>query len=201
MLGVIWLVMGGGLSMAAPLKAQQILVLGDSVSAGYGLASSQGWVSLLERKLSGKANVINASVSGETSAGGKSRLPALLVKHQPTIVLIELGGNDALRGLALSATQHNLTEMIRAAQATQAKVLLIGMQVPPNYGKAYTAQFQRLFLDVARAEKIPVVPFLLAALAGQRDAFQADGIHPIAAAQPRLLDTVWPQLRPLLDQK
>jgi len=184
-----------------------VLVLGDSLSAQYGLQRGQGWVPLLEQRLAQHkmaARVVNASISGDTTAGGRARLPGLLAQHKPAVVVIELGGNDALRGFPLEATEDNLTQMTRAAQAAGAKVLLIGMQVPPNYGTDYTRRFEALFGQVAHATHAARVPFLLAGVADAPDAanlFQADRIHPTAAAQPRMLDNVWPALRKLLDSK
>ena len=191
---------------AAPKAAKSavILVLGDSLSAEYGLPRGSGWVALLEKQLAAdkiSASVVNASVSGETTSGGRSRLPALLKQHKPSVVVIELGGNDALRGLPLQSTQGNLDAMVRAARDAGAKVLLVGMQVPPNYGSGYTRQFEQLFSKVAQEQKVPLVPFLLAGIGDAADSaqwFQADRIHPTAKAQPRMLDNVWPQLSKLL---
>ena len=189
---------------AKPARAPVILVLGDSLSAEYGLPRGSGWVALLEKKLAQEkipASVVNASVSGETTSGGRARLPALLTQHRPSVVVIELGGNDALRGLALQHTEENLVAMVQAAQQAGAKVLLVGMQVPPNYGAAYTQRFAALFPKVARAHKAALVPFLLAGVADGPDPtamFQPDRIHPNAQAQPRLLANVWPQLVKLL---
>ncbi len=182
----------------------KILVVGDSLSAEYGIARGSGWVALLEKKLAGlKSNsvVINASISGDTSSGGRSRLPTLLNQHKPSVVIIELGGNDALRGLPLSSTRENLRAMIHAAKAASAQVLLLGMQVPPNYGRRYTEDFAALFTDLAREEKIAVVPFLLKGVAdipSAENLFQADRIHPKEAAHPIMLNNVWPALRKLI---
>ncbi len=179
-------------------------MVGDSLSAEYGIARGSGWVALLARRLQEQkrtVEVVNASISGDTTAGGRARLPALLQQHRPSHVLIELGGNDALRGMPLAHTRDNLLAMVRAAKAGGAKVLLIGMQVPPNYGGAYTRGFAAVFEEVAKAEKVPLVPFLLAGFAERPDAeswFQPDRIHPLAKAHPLMLDTVWPLLRPLL---
>ena len=191
-----------------PAQAQgagrRILVLGDSLSAEYGLARGSGWVALLEQRLARDKlawQVINASISGETTSGGRSRLPTLLQQHKPQVVILELGGNDALRGLPLAMTQANLAEMARAAKAAGARVLVAGMAVPPNYGKAYGEGLLALFGTVARKEGAALVPFLLAGVADAPDAetwFQADRIHPKAEAHPRILDNVWPVLRPLL---
>jgi acyl-CoA thioesterase-1 len=181
-----------------------VLIVGDSLSAEYGIARGSGWVALLEQRLKRQkiaATVVNASISGETSSGGRSRLPALLLQHKPAVVVIELGGNDALRGLPLSMTQANLSEMARAAKAAGARVLIVGMQVPPNYGRKYGEDFFALFASVAKAEGAALVPFLLDGVANVPNAetlFQADRIHPTAEAQARMLDNVWPVLRPLL---
>jgi acyl-CoA thioesterase I len=200
-----------GISVAAtaflPVWAQgtrPLLVLGDSLSAEYGLQRGQGWVALLEARLLKEkvaVKVVNASISGDTTSGGRSRLPALLKAHQPSVVVIELGGNDALRGLPLQATQDNLSAMAAAAKATGAKVLIAGMAVPPNYGRQYGQDFINLFGTVARAQGAALVPFLLAGVADGADAeamFQPDRIHPKAEAHPRMLDNVWPMLMPLL---
>ena len=183
-----------------------VLVVGDSLSAEYGLARGSGWVALLEQRLAEqKLNVgvvvVNASISGDTTSGGRSRLPELLARHRPTHVILELGGNDALRGLPLSLTQGNLSEMARAARAAGAKVLLVGMQVPPNYGRKYADDFAALFASVAKAEGAALVPFLLKGVADGPQAealFQADRIHPNAQAQATMLDNVWLALKPLL---
>ena len=181
-----------------------ILIVGDSLSAEYGLRRGTGWVALLERKLVSEklvARVVNASISGDTTSGGQSRLAGLLKLHQPTHVVIELGGNDALRGLPLQMTQDNLDKMTRAAQEAGAKVLLVGMQVPPNYGADYARRFESLFATVARERKAGLVPFLLKGVADVPDAlrlFQPDRIHPREEAQPVMLANVWPELRKLL---
>ena len=194
-------------AFALPLQAAEkdtILIVGDSLSAEYGLKRGTGWVALLEKQLAGEkkpAKVVNASISGDTTSGGRSRFAPLLAKHKPTIVVIELGGNDALRGLPLDMTEANLTAMTQAAKKAGAKVLLLGMQVPPNYGGAYGATFSRLFSKVAKAEKVALMPFFLAGVADVDDAaaqFQADRIHPNAQAQPKMLANVWPELRKLL---
>ena len=181
-----------------------ILVLGDSISAEYGIARGSGWVALLEQRLAREqiaARVLNASVSGDTTAGGRSRLPALLKAHRPAVVVIELGGNDALRGLSLEMTEANLTAMTHAAQAAGAKVLLAGMQMPPNYGADFGRRFFALYPQVAKAQRAALVPFLLKGVADGDHAqalFQPDRIHPTAAAHPIILDNVWPELRRLL---
>ena len=181
-----------------------ILVLGDSLSAEYGLARGTGWVALLEKQLAQHklaATVVNASVSGETTSGGRSRLAALLAQHKPSHVVIELGGNDALRGLPLKNTEENLTWMTQTAQKAGAKVLLVGMQVPPNYGTDYANKFAGLFTSVAQAHKAAVVPFFLKGVADGPDPtrlFQPDRIHPRAEAHPQMLANVWPELKKLL---
>jgi acyl-CoA thioesterase I len=181
-----------------------ILIVGDSLSAEYGLKRGTGWVPLLEKQLAADkktAKVINASISGDTSSGGRSRIGALLTTHKPTVVVIELGGNDALRGLPLDMTEANLTAMTQAAKKAGAKVLLLGMMVPPNYGGAYGATFAGLFSKVAKAEKVALMPFFLAGVADVPDVaaqFQADRIHPNEQAQPKMLANVWPELKKLL---
>ena len=181
-----------------------ILVVGDSLSAEYGLKRGTGWVALLEKKLALekiKAKVVNASISGDTTSGGRSRLAALLKAQQPSIVVIELGGNDALRGLPLSMTQDNLTAMTAAAQSAKAKVLLLGMQLPPNYGADYSAKFVASYAAVAKEKNAALVPFFLAGVADAADPlklFQADRIHPTEAAHPTMLANVWPALQKLL---
>lgn len=196
--------MGSFMRVSQAASPAPILVLGDSISAEYGLARGTGWVALLERKLAAeKINrpVINASISGDTTSGGRSRLAALLAQHQPGVVIIELGGNDALRGLPLSMTTDNLGWMTQAAQKAGAKVLLLGMQVPPNYGADYGRRFAGMFTSVAQAHQAAVVPFLLKGVADGPDAlklFQPDRIHPVQAAHPTLLGNVWPELKKLL---
>jgi acyl-CoA thioesterase-1 len=181
-----------------------ILVVGDSLSAEYGLQRGRGWVALLEQRLAREkidAKVVNASVSGDTTSGGRSRLPALLAQHRPSHVIVELGGNDALRGLPLAMTQDNLNTMVRAAQAAGARVVVVGMQVPPNYGRRYGDDFAALFVRVAKATGAALVPFLLKGVADIADAesmFQPDRIHPNEAAHPVMLANVWPVLAPLL---
>ena len=199
---------GAGLSGAAtpppPAIPRTILVLGDSLSAEYGLKRGSGWVALLELRLARErksAKVINASISGDTSSGGRSRLSALLALHHPTHVIIELGGNDALRGLPLQSTQDNLNQMTQAAQKAGAKVLLIGMQVPPNYGQDYGKRFSNIYPTVARKNNAALVPFFLKGVADTPDAtrlFQSDRIHPTEQAHPIMLDNVWPELKKLL---
>jgi acyl-CoA thioesterase I len=185
----------------AGASAKTILVLGDSLSAEYGLKRGSGWVALLELRLVREgqiAQIINASISGETTSGGRSRLPALLARHRPSHVIIELGANDALRGLPLQATQDNLSQMTQAAQQAGARVLLVGMEMPPNYGQDYAQRFAALYRSVAQARKIALVPFLLKGVADTPDAarlFQSDRIHPTEKAQPFMLDNVWPELK------
>lgn len=199
---------GLGTVCALPLGAQSsaktILVMGDSLSAEYGLARGTGWVALLATRLAQAKSpytVVNASISGDTTSGGRSRLAALLKQHQPAIVVIELGGNDALRGLPLDMTADNLNAMTQAARAAGAQVLLLGMQMPPNYGADYGKRFAELYAKVAAAHKAALVPFFLKGIADDTDPlrwFQADRIHPLASAHPRLLDNVWPTLAKLL---
>ncbi len=188
-------------SGAALAKSSQILVVGDSLSAGYGLATGEGWVDLLTKKLGKEkipAAVVNASISGDTTAGGLSRLPALLAKHKPTHVVIELGGNDGLRGSPVATAKANLLKMAELSKASGAKVLILGMQMPPNFGPNYTAQFEAMYVDVAKSVNAGLVPTLLGKIGADLTKFQPDRIHPTAAAQPALLDTVWPALVKLL---
>ncbi len=187
-----------------PPRAAKVLVLGDSLSAEYGIKRGTGWVALMEKRIVADklaATVVNASISGDTTSGGRSRLPALLAQHQPTVVVIELGGNDALRGLPLTMTQDNLLAMTKAAQASGAKVLLAGMQVPPNYGQDYTKRFSDIFVTVAQSTHAALVPFLLKGVADAPNAaalFQADRIHPKEEAHPTILNTMWPPIKNLL---
>ena len=192
-------------SFTARAKTQAtLLVVGDSLSAEYGLKRGTGWVALLDKRLrdEGKAiTVVNASISGDTTSGGLSRLPPLLAQHKPQMVLIELGGNDALRGLPLKTSQDNLESMVKAAQNQGAKVLLLGMQVPPNYGPQYAAEFSAMYAEVAKRHKVGLVPFFLKGVADADNAdslFQSDRIHPVEAAHPIMLGNVWPALRKLL---
>jgi acyl-CoA thioesterase I len=186
---------------AAYSASKTILVLGDSLSAEYGLIRGTGWVPLLIERLKTEkrdANVVNASISGETTSGGKSRLPALLEKHRPDIVIIELGANDGLRGLSIAATEKNLRDMIEMTKKSDAKVLLAGMQIPPNYGTDYTRRFTAMYPKLSKELKVALVPFLMENFAHQPAMFQADRIHPTSEAQPIILDNVWPHLKPLL---
>ncbi len=209
----LWLATLGMSASHAPLWAQsappfigaRLLVVGDSMSAEYGLPRGSGWVSLLTAQLSAHSppiTVVNASVSGETTSGGKSRLPVLLKQHQPTLVILQLGGNDALRGLPLEMTEKNLQAMSQASKASGAKVLVVGMQVPPNYGRSYSERFARIFTTVAETEKIRRVPFLLQGIADDPQSsaalFQADRIHPNEKAQPKMLANVWAALKLML---
>lgn len=190
-------------SAAAHAEAPVILVFGDSISAGYGLAPEQGWVELLKTRLKTQGygyQVVNASVSGETTEGGLARLPRALSLHHPKIVILELGGNDGLRALPIPDIRSDLSRMIDLSAAAGARVLLLGMRIPPNYGAAYTAQFRQVYADLAEARHLSTVPFLLDGIALNADLMQADGIHPNAAGQPRLLENVWPALMPLLQQ-
>ncbi len=179
-----------------------ILVLGDSLSAGYGIQTEQGWVHLLQQRIDAKQlpyQVVNASVSGDTTSSALARLPKALAEHQPQIVIVELGGNDGLRALPLFTIKRNLNEIIERIQAYDAQVLLLGVRLPPNYGPAYTEQFQQLFIDVAEDNDVPIVPLFLLNIAENRDLMQDDGIHPTAKAQPIMLDNVWKELEPLID--
>ncbi|NLU02011.1 MAG: arylesterase [Pseudomonas lundensis] len=187
--------------MAQYAAAGTILIVGDSISAGFGLDTRLGWVSLLEQRLEREGHddrVINASISGDTSAGGQARLPALLTEHKPDVVIVELGGNDGLRGQPPAQLQQNLAAMIDAAKTAGAKVLLLGMQLPPNYGPRYTEAFAGVYTQLADEKQIALVPFFLEGVGGHPELMQADGLHPAAAAQQRLLDNVWPALKPLL---
>lgn len=181
--------------------AGTLLVLGDSISAAFGLDTRQGWVSLLEQRLAAEGfayRVVNASVSGDTSAGGLARLPTLLAEHRPQLVIVELGGNDGLRGQAPAQLQQNLAAMVQQSQKVGAKVLILGMQLPPNYGVRYTTAFADVFPQVANQTGAALVPFLLEGVGGVPALMQDDGIHPGAAAQAQLLDNVWLSLKPLL---
>ncbi len=181
--------------------APVVLVVGDSISAAYGLAPGAGWVDLLAARLTAQRypyRVVNASITGDTTAGGRARLPALLARHKPAIVVLELGGNDGLRGGHLGSARDNLAAMITAAQGAGAKPLVVGMRLPPNYGAAYVREFDALFGSVAKEHKTPLVPFFFDGIGERQEMFQPDRIHPTAAAQPLLLENVWPALRPLL---
>lgn len=178
-----------------------LLVFGDSLSAAYGIDESEGWVELLQQRLDESGyphRVVNASVSGETSTGGLARLPAVLENHEPDLVILELGGNDGLRGLPLNALRNNLIEMVEMSQESGARVLLTGIQIPPNYGPRYTVPFFELFGEVAREKGIALVPFLIDGIPQQPELMQRDGIHPRAEAQIMIVENVWPYLQPLL---
>lgn len=185
----------------AATDPRTVLVMGDSLSAAYGLSAAQGWVALTEAKIARERpgwRVVNASISGETTAGGAARIVDAVVRHRPSVVVIELGANDALRGLPLRETRRNLARMIGAAQGIGAKVLLVGMRIPPNYGPAYTAEFERGYRDLSGRFDTALLPFLLQPVASDRANFQQDNLHPVASAQPKLRDHVWPVLAPLL---
>ena len=199
---IFWLIFALFLARdAGAAPAASVLVVGDSLSAGYGIELRDGWVTLLQQRLTRQGYpyaVVNASISGDTTAGGRTRLPAALKRHRPQIVILELGGNDGLRGLSLRETRANLEAMIKAAQSAGAQVLLIGIHLPPNYGPEFTGKFHAIYRDLARAYNAALAPFLLEGVALSPGLMQPDGIHPRAAAQPRLLDNVWPYLEPLL---
>lgn len=186
---------------AAPSGQPVIVVLGDSLSAEYGLPRDTGWVALLRQRLATERidySVANASVSGDTTSGGRARLPAVLARLKPAIVVVELGANDALRGVPLATTERNLREIVADAQRARAKVVLVGMFVPPNYGPDYTQKFHGIYTRLSKDLGVPLVPFLLAGIENRPDMFQADQIHPTRQAQGVLLDNVWPSLKPLL---
>ncbi|NQD81200.1 arylesterase, partial [Pseudomonas sp. CrR14] len=182
-------------------QAATVLVVGDSISAAFGMDTRQGWVHLLDERLKKEGfehQLVNASISGDTSAGGAARLPALLAEHSPDVVIVELGGNDGLRGLPPKQLQQNLASMIDASREAGAKVLLLGMRIPPNYGERYTTAFAKVFDDVAAEKSVPLVPFLLEGVGGVDALMQDDRVHPAVEAQPLLLENVWPALKPLL---
>ncbi len=189
---------------ASAQSAPTLLVVGDSISAAYGLPANSGWTTLLARRLQEERypyRVVNASISGDTTAGGRARLPSLLAEHKPAVVVIELGGNDGLRGGDLRSMRSNLETMVGAALHAGARVLLVGMRLPPNYGSGYTRQFETTYRDVAQKFRVPLVPFLFEGFGESNEWFQPDRIHPTANAQPKLLDNVWPSLKPLLDRR
>jgi acyl-CoA thioesterase-1 len=193
-----------GMAPSAYSAPKKILVVGDSLSAEYGLAAGTGWVALLGEKLKQQkleADIVNASVSGETTSGGRTRLPALLKKHNPDIVIIELGANDGLRGLPVAAAESNLRAMVKQSQAAGAKVLLVGMRMPPNYGRDYADKFFAMFGSLSREVKAPLAPFMLDGVADKNDLFQPDRLHPLAKAHPIILGNIWPHLQPLLKSK
>lgn len=188
-------------SASAYSAPKTVLVVGDSLSAEYGITRGTGWVALLERKLKQEkipATIVNASISGETTSGGRTRLPALLQQHRPDVVVLELGANDGLRGLPVPAAADNLSTMIQLAQRNRAKVLLVGMRIPPNYGRAYTERFAGMYKDLAGTYKVPLVPFMLDGVAQDAANFQADRMHPLATAHPTILNNIWPQFAPLV---
>jgi acyl-CoA thioesterase-1 len=189
------------LTSSAYSASKTILVLGDSLSAEYGLARGKGWVNLLQERLRAEkinATIVNASISGDTTSGGLARLPGLLKTHTPDILIIELGANDGLRGLPVASTEANLRNMIKAGQAANARVVLLGMRLPPNYGPAYAENFHAMYTKLAKENKTALVPFFLEGVATREDLFQPDRIHPLATAHPIMLDNVWPALKPLL---
>ena len=193
------------LILAAPAAAARtLMVFGDSLSAAYGLSSNQGWVHLLGQRAARAGLdwlIVNASVSGETTAGGLRRLPVDLKRHKPDVVVIALGANDALRGQPIAGIRANLEQMIRLVRQSRAEPVIVGIMIPPNYGIDYAAQFRDVYADVAKKNRVPLVPFLLEGIADQPDLFLADQLHPAAAAQPRIVDNVWPTLEPLLRKR
>lgn len=189
------------LCLTLPAQADErptLLVMGDSLSAAYGIEQELGWVHLLEQRLDGKVRVINASISGETTSGGASRLPDLLRQHEPELVLLELGGNDGLRGLPPRQMRANLASMIEESLDAGAQVLLLGIDIPPNYGQAYRDAFRSTYTQLAEEYEVPLVPFILEDIALETTLMQGDGIHPTAAAQPIILENIWPELESLL---
>ena len=189
-----------GSAYSAP---KTVLVVGDSLSAEYGLTRGSGWVALLEQRLKAQkidARIVNASISGDTTSGGRTRLPALLQQHKPNLVVLELGANDGLRGLPVNAAEDNLRSMISLAQKNHAKVLLVGMRMPPNYGRAYTERFSGMYKELAGELKVPLVPFMLEGVAQEPANFQADRLHPLATAHPIILNNIWPQFAPLIKE-
>lgn len=190
-----------GVAAQAAQSGPVILVFGDSLSASYGIPADSGWVPLLEQRVHQKKpgyRVVNASISGETTSGGRYRIEQVLAEHRPAVVILELGVNDGLRGLPLDAATSNLNAIITACRNRKARVLLIGMRLPPNYGSAYAAKFQAIYQQAAQRHKIPLLPFLLEGFAGNPELFQADGLHPTAAAQPLIMERVWKLLQPML---
>jgi len=187
--------------MRSAYAAPTLLVFGDSLSAGYGIGLAQSWPALMTDRLKQEKfphTLINASISGETTAGGRTRLPALLKQHRPAVVVLALGANDGLRGLPVASVRHNLQAMVKASRQAGARVLIAGMRLPPNYGITYTQQFSQMFAEVAKAEKASLLPFLLEPIALDDAAFQPDRLHPTAAAQPKISDHVWPAVKALL---
>jgi acyl-CoA thioesterase-1 len=201
LLGAALLALANGTGAAAAATAPVVLVVGDSISAGYGLPAGAGWATLLQRRLVAERYphaVVNASISGDTTAGGLARLPDLLARHHPAVTIIELGGNDGLRGTRVDAMRQNLDAMTQLAQQAGSRVVIVGMRMPPNYGPAYVQRFDATIGEVARSRKAALVPFIFEGFGDNEALFQADRIHPVAAAQPQLLDTIWPVLKPLL---
>ena len=185
----------------SPLQQQTILIVGDSISAGLGIDKQQGWVALLENTLSQEYpqySLINASISGETTSGGANRMQAMLEKHQPSIIILELGGNDGLRGTPTKLITKNLTYMINLSETAGAKTLLLGMRIPPNYGQRYSELFAKQYAELATELNVTLVPFLLEGVAGEKGMMQADGIHPTEEAQPIMLKSVWKKLKPMM---
>ena len=199
----VWLLSAGLalLCIAQGASAGTVLIVGDSISAAFGLDTREGWVALLEQRLKAEGfddKVVNASISGDTSAGGQARLPALLAEHKPSLVVVELGGNDGLRGQLPTQLQQNLASMIDRSREAGAKVLLLGMRLPPNYGKRYTDAFAQVYTTLGQEKKVPLVPFFLEGVGGVPALMQADGIHPGPKAQAQLLENAWPSIKPLL---
>jgi len=200
-LGLLLLAVSAAVAAQTPIEAKTILVIGDSISAGYGIQRDHGWVALLEAKvatLTPPHQVVNASISGDTTGGGLARLPRAIEVHKPDVVVIELGGNDALRGYPIDRIENNLDAMVTLAKRGGAAVVVLGIEIPPNYGARYTQAFRSMYANVATRAGAALVPFLLDGVATDAALMQSDGIHPTAAAQPRLLDNVWPALQPLL---
>lgn len=188
-------------SASAYSAPKTVLVVGDSLSAEYGLARGTGWVALLDQKLKAQkidASVVNASISGDTTSGGKARLPALLTQYKPDVVVIELGANDGLRGLPVAAAEANLRTMVTMAQQNKARVMLVGMRMPPNYGRAYTDKFFGMYKEVSTELKAPLVPFMLEGVPQEASSFQADRLHPLASAHPTILANIWPTFSALI---
>lgn len=201
------LFIGSGAAVGSPAQLQpqahRILVLGDSISAAYGMSLNQGWVALLQQRLQESQldhSIINASISGETSGGGASRLPALLQQHQPAFVILELGGNDGLRGYPINKLRNNLERMITDSIKAGARVILVGMEIPPNYGSRYTNQFRQTYIELAQQYESPLVPEFLRSIGTRPELMQADGIHPTIEAQPLLMDQVWPVLEAVINE-
>jgi acyl-CoA thioesterase-1 len=200
-LAALLLLVGAANAYSAP---KTLLVVGDSLSAEYGLVRGTGWVALLEQKLKSQkldANIVNASVSGETTSGGRTRLPALLSKHKPDVVVIELGANDGLRGLPVPAAEANLRAMVDASRKAGAQVLLVGMRMPPNYGRDYADKFFAMYGTLSKSVRVPLAPFMLDGVAEKPDLFQPDRLHPLAEAHPIILANIWPHLLPILKTK